>query len=534
MVLDRFLRQPLSFFMSLIHYNSFIFLGLAILFSLSYTQYPLFSSNQNTYFLPGFACAGIGNLASDWLANTRDATPLFSLLVCQSIKWFHNYNIFYFYYGILQAIYFIIFYKLIQLQTRLTSFSRQSLAVAATFLLHAAGTRFVLGRILGADWMYVLEGGLANQRMLGSVFQPSVFGVLLLVSVFLALSKKWGWSIGCLALAAWFHPTYLLPSGLLLLAYFTLIWWENSETSRPAHKLVLAKIIRLGLFYILLILPVFIFTLSNFAFAPSDISHKASAILVHIRIPHHADINNWLNLTTVFQLGMLIGAFFLTRHRSLKFVLAVPFLLGLGLTLIQVLTRSDQLALLFPWRVSIVLVPLAMSIWTVWLIEKLLPQNRSYSLPGFPSNKLNQAFSFLGIAIILLSVLTGCIRFYLDLKRYAAAPEIPLYQYVKDHLSKDDLYLIPPKMENFRLSATAAVYADFKSSPYYAEEVVEWYRRLVNVNQFYKTPSCEGLQAFANEGVNQVVFPKTISLNCSSLIPQLETDQYTLYHLVVP
>ncbi|MGB9673762.1 MAG: hypothetical protein ACPL3P_06450, partial [Anaerolineales bacterium] len=72
------------------HLENFLLIGLSILFAISYTQYPLFSSNQNTYFLPGFACARVGNLKQDWLANTQDATPLFSILVCQTLRWIHG------------------------------------------------------------------------------------------------------------------------------------------------------------------------------------------------------------------------------------------------------------------------------------------------------------------------------------------------------------------------------------------------------------------------------------------------------------
>ncbi|MGB9586341.1 MAG: hypothetical protein ACPL7A_02840, partial [Anaerolineales bacterium] len=127
-------------------------IALSIFFPLSYTQYPLFSSNQNTYFLPGFACANVGNLAHDWLANTADPAPLFSLLVCQTLKWFRWTGIFYLYYGLIQAAYFITFYKLIAYQIKLTSLSRKCLAISAIFVLHSAAIRYLLTHSLGPDW----------------------------------------------------------------------------------------------------------------------------------------------------------------------------------------------------------------------------------------------------------------------------------------------------------------------------------------------------------------------------------------------
>ena len=47
-------------------------LVLILVFALSYQQWPLYSSNQNTYFLHGLADGGVGFLELDWLAQTAD------------------------------------------------------------------------------------------------------------------------------------------------------------------------------------------------------------------------------------------------------------------------------------------------------------------------------------------------------------------------------------------------------------------------------------------------------------------------------
>jgi len=502
---------------------------LSILFSVSYTQYPLFSSNQNTYFLPGFACANIGNLAHDWLANTQDATPLFSLLVCQTLKWFRWTGIFYLYYGLIQAIYFIAFYKLIAYQIKLTSLSHKILAITAIFVLHSAAIRYLLTHSLGPDWAYILEGGLANQRMLGSVFQPSVFGVFLLVSVLFALNQRNELAVLCLALAASFHPTYLLPSGLLILSYIFVLWLDKDQRKYPLDKPFIHRIFHLLFLYLLLILPILLYTLVHFAFVPPEVAEKAAAILVKVRIPHHADIHTWFNITSLVQLAILISSFFLTRRPALRAILIVPFLFGFLLTVIQFVTKSNQLALLFPWRISIVLIPLALSIWISWFIEILIPaiplaklSVSSYVKPLIPT-----------LSLILISgvVIIGVIRFRLDLKRYNSAPEIPLYHYVHDHLSAEDVYLIPPKMENFRLSSGAAAYVDFKSSPYRADEVIEWYRRLSFSNQFYQKPTCNSIRLFEQENITHLVLPKFSSLHCPFLDQEFEDNFYYLYKL---
>ena len=80
------------------------FLGLTVLFAIAYAQSPLYTSNQNQYFLHGLAAAGHGTLTADWLANTLDPTPLFSLLV----RLTHPLSgLFYIYYALLMGVYLV-------------------------------------------------------------------------------------------------------------------------------------------------------------------------------------------------------------------------------------------------------------------------------------------------------------------------------------------------------------------------------------------------------------------------------------------
>ena len=51
-------------------HRTLIFLFWSICFGIAFTQWPLYSENQNTKFLQGLATAGMGYLSNDWLANT--------------------------------------------------------------------------------------------------------------------------------------------------------------------------------------------------------------------------------------------------------------------------------------------------------------------------------------------------------------------------------------------------------------------------------------------------------------------------------
>ena len=77
---------------------------LVLIFGLSFPQWPLYSSHQNTYPLHGLAHAGVGFLNLDWLAHTTDPYPAFSALVTLTIQTLGE-RAFYFFFIVLLAIY---------------------------------------------------------------------------------------------------------------------------------------------------------------------------------------------------------------------------------------------------------------------------------------------------------------------------------------------------------------------------------------------------------------------------------------------
>ena len=170
---------------------SAVFLLWGIIFTLAYSQSPLYTSNQNQYFLHGLAQAGVGQLSTDWLANTLDPTPVFSVFVTWMYSALPYSPIFYIVYGLLLAIYLFSLQGIIAIIYRWSEVDiRRIILTAALLVIHSAAWRFGLSRILSPEWSYVLEDGFAGQRMLGTVLQPSAFGVTLLLSIYLYLRDK--------------------------------------------------------------------------------------------------------------------------------------------------------------------------------------------------------------------------------------------------------------------------------------------------------------------------------------------------------
>src|SRR5438045_835888 len=170
--------------------HGLIVLLAAIALAAAYGQAPLYYSNQNQYFLHGLAQADIGLLEEDWLASTRDPTPPFTALVAFTAHelhpwWFHLYQ------GLLVAVYAVALFGLFAVVAGPTTAARRwPVFVALLIAVHSALARWCSYRWLGQDYPWYLQTGVAGQYLLGPMLQPSVFGVLLVVAVWLFASGR--------------------------------------------------------------------------------------------------------------------------------------------------------------------------------------------------------------------------------------------------------------------------------------------------------------------------------------------------------
>lgn len=137
--------------------------ALAVLaFGLAYNQSPLYTSNQNQYFLHGAARAGLGFLSADWLANTADPTPVFSWIVEWTFRLLPPAP-FYLEYLLLFGVYLTGVWLLADALFALrTSSTRALFFLAIMVLLHSAVLRLIQRQLLGETWEY-LWGGSAWQ-----------------------------------------------------------------------------------------------------------------------------------------------------------------------------------------------------------------------------------------------------------------------------------------------------------------------------------------------------------------------------------
>lgn len=470
--------------------------------------------------MQGLANAGYGFLDADWLANTRDPTPVFSLLVEISYRIFNTSYIFYFYYALLMGIYLFSLSGIISIIFGMAdSKTKQYIFIGLLFVIHSAALRQGFVITLGEDWRYVLEGGVAGQRILGFVFQPSAFGVLLIVSIYQFLRGRVYISAALVALAATLHPTYLLAAAVLTLAFMLITFLETRNFSRT---------FLIGFTSLILVSPILIYSLTIFTPSSPETYARAQDALVNFRIPHHAIPAEWFNSSVVVQLSIILLAIFVLRKSRLFWMLVLPTVAAVSLTILQFMLNNHSLALLFPWRLSVILVPLSTSVLVVYGLTKLWPR-----ISELIEHRQKLAKG-VGTAAILVLMVAGILRFKIQIDRKRDAPEVAVLSFISDNLEEGQFFMIPIGMQSFRLETGAPVTVDFLAIPYKDGEVTQWLTRVHNINRFYrdnnKPGNCDFLRILANEfTATHVVLPEeNFDLNCDFLGEIYRDNSYSV------
>ncbi|MDX1600489.1 MAG: DUF6798 domain-containing protein [Anaerolineales bacterium] len=503
------------------HNAPVLVLSWGLLFALAYGQSALFTSNQHQYFLHGLAQAGVGFLRQDWLANTIDPTPVFSALVYSTQSWLHS-GVFYLYYGVLLGAYLIGLRMVLGERFDLTSSRLRRIgSLFALTALHAAALRFLLGQTVGHP--FLLEGGFAGQRLLGPVLQPSSFGALLVVSLALYLDDRPYAAAALAALAATFHPTYLLTAGALVVSYMWVLVDRQGQFKRGFG---------IGALALTLVLPVMVYSLTVFRPTSAQLWNQASEILVEFRLPHHALPRTWFSAASLIKVGLIALGLHLARRTRLAPVMTIMAGVGGVLSAAQILSGSNRLALLFPWRVSTLLVPLASGLVLMWALGPLVRWLESHA-----HDRRRRVVWIFWVGGALLAA-AGLLRTVQLERQQHADPAQPMYRFVREQREASQVFLIPPKLQPFRLETGAPAFVDFKSIPYRDAEVIEWHERVRLARFFYRDDpqliDCGVLESIrGREQVTHVVLEaEQFGLQCPGFSEVFRDPNFAVYELV--
>ncbi len=517
-----------------------------IVFAVAYCQASLYYSNQNQYFLHGLALAGEGLLDEDWLATRPLKTGVGSRVVALTARYLHPW-MFHLFYALLQGVYAAAMLGLfVTIAGKDTAARRWPLFVALFVAVHSGLGRWCSYRWVGHDYPWFLQAGVAGQYILGPVLQPSVFGVLLVVAVCLfALDRPYLAAVS-VAVAATFHSTYLLVAALLTLGFLCSLCAEGRGRQALA----------VGGLAFALVGPVLVYVLIVFRPTSPEAFAEAQDILANFRIPHHARVDCWLDSIAALQIAWIVLALLLVWRTRLFAVLAVPFVLSALLTLAQVATGSQTLALLFPWRVSVVLVPVATTV-----ILTRLAAVQSFRLEG-PVARGVCAAIVAGLVVSGVWIMASRQAFHtsdeelgvLDYVRrkkesgdiYFLPVQVPdRSRKTKGSLSSDfeplrekrrDKRVIPYNFQRFRLHSGAPLFVDFKSVPYKDDEVLEWQARIRVAQEVQKKMDAgrlsEALAELRDHDITHLVLQASQELQTTGLKEVYADKYYRVYRLV--
>jgi len=439
---------------------------------------------------------------------------------------------------------------------------------ALALLIHSALIRWASYRLFNEpyrdDYPWFLQAGVAGQYILGAMFQPSTFGVLLVAAVCLFVHERPVAAVVCSAVAATIHITYLLPAGMLTAGFIA----ARVKEGRSRQAGVVAAL------SLVLVTPITLYVLIRFGPTSATAFAEAQNILVNVRIPHHARVDLWLDPVAALQIAWVALAVLLARPPRLRTVLGVALGLSALLTVIQIMSGNDTLALMFPWRISAVLMPIATAVMLSRLIvifpsrvtEPLARQSeaadpqRSDVTWARPAalGSLGIILALAGAGVWIMADRRGwhtddeelaVMRFVRQTAKpgdvYFLPVSIPkLAKNTRGSLSSDfkplpdkqaDKRVIPVNLQRFRLHAGAPIYVDFKSIPYLDVEVLQWHERLTFAEQalaqLKEGQDAKTLAELRRRGVTHVVLPVGISLD-TDLTDKVYEDALYAVHRV--
>lgn len=465
--------------------NKILYLILSILFAITIQQLPLFQGNS-LHLIHAIKNFELNKLQNDWMANTTNHLPLFTIFNHFLIKL-----------ASLKIIYLIHFCLL---------------SLCSLFLFLICKTKFedLNNPYLSIIWFSIFTiiyhensffGGVAGQDVINEGYQPASFGVLFFVGLYFFLINKNFYSILFICLAASFHPTYVLHSGFLLLGIFTYY----------VVKKEYATLIRVSIIYFILILPITLYIIINFFFIDKNLILEGQKILLD-RAVHHAAIQSWFSYKDLISILIYLISLMIIFEKKKFFI---PFLVfgfaSIIFSFTQFFIQSNTLALSFPWRSSVFLIPISTMIIFSFLIKFFFVQKKYLKI--------------LSIILIFFSISFFSIKNHLiENSNKIFYTKMKLVQKIRENYINIDRLLIPVYLEDIRLNVGIPIFVDWKHPPFKFNEIIEWKKRMTLALAFFKTTEFDQRKLILND-INKIenithilISKKDFTNNCKDLI----------------
>ncbi len=511
----------------------------------AYPVQPLFSGNQNVYFLWGMAKTGIGSLPLDPLLQQADPFPLFSALVFIVFKIFKPWFV-HILYGLLCVVYSYSVFGIVDHVQGI--YKRQLLPFTSLFLvLHCSefwGSFLRLTWDLDLRWIW--DSGLAEQGMLRGYLQPSVFGVFLMLALYRFLKNDVRGTFLSLAVAGIFHANYLFIGGIMAVVFF-----EHFVRSGSIRQTVIWSVVAISV-----VLPYLLYTVSQFV--PTAINQNVlidSAVKLTEKDNPHLDLFQWMNAKTVLQL-LVLGVFLLAfrKLRVGRIALILTVIFGC-FSFVAFTLDSTILKSLNPWRISIILIPISSMLvfWKLFSNPKTKPF--SFAVIGvftaaiialvfyrtFGNSDMTSTWRIATLAgmfligiigfwlkqspvstsirtpimgpLILLCITTGIFGTYMESRFRSQSQQTKAVEFIRKTSTTKRVFIIPTDQTSFRLTAECAIVAD--NNLVYGLSLADQLQRISDVTELYDQDWTdeEQLLKFCNKHqANSILVPSSKSL----------------------
>lgn len=488
--------------------------GVAALIAAGHSIAVPFVVNQNQYLLHA-AGDGDPRLASDWLTGTTDPYPLFSSVTGLLYDLGGA--------GILRALAFLATYVALIAVFMLARqlWPRPSLGVPVVAMVLVGMTLSVgrVGSFIPLDWSVSAFQGFAGQYILmkPGYFQPSSMGVLILLTVPLWIAgfrrtDRAGVRIKITAalitvIACALAPTYLVVSAvgfgaalvadLLTGGRLRRLPWYAGTTVVAGLATVLANpaIVSLG---------------------TSDPEGRAAlSRLAFEAFPIHTLFSSWppddSTLLLVIAAAVILASGLACAGWITRWILVATAAALLSAAFVYVV-RSPSLAFMFPWRVSVIVAPVAATVIAVQvagLLRRLPRDHWKWKV-------------ILVAAVIAVPGVASTVA-----KQSPAIAEPPVSAAIE--AAPEGVGLIPLQTGTLRLNARLPVYVDSMSPPYASDDLIEWWRRVDAVSAFWDDPESFCTAAWAGQ-IDWMLLPTaTPAPTCASAWKVLEsTGEWTV------
>jgi len=267
--------------------------------------------------------------------------------------------------------------------------------------------------------------------------------------------------------------------------------------------------------YSILILPITIFIILNFFTIDKNLTLIGQKILLE-RIPHHANIHNWLSYKDFIFLLTYVTAIYLIKNNKRFFIFFIIFgLCPIFLSIVQYFINNNSLALAFPWRSSIIIAPISSIIIFSYFLEKI-------ELDKF---KLKLISYFL---IVLTSTFFFIKSHYIKDLNNNFRNKLILTQEIKKNYDLIDRILVPTYLSHVRMNSGLPIFIDWKHHAFRFDQLIEWEKRINLANKFYNSKSENEqllyLKKIQNiEIISHILIKKNkLKKDCSNLINHKE------------